>query len=769
LTNPLVLSVPVKIQGGSGTRLLFQPSTANPNWHAAGAIQIQASNIALDGFTIDFMGDSSHWTDVGGTASKAAIHLQPPSSAPVLSGISINHLVINVPPGQTTGTNEHAINLITTSGVKNLSGWITNCIFKGGDISLMGGPWDILDNDFQGPQDHSYVDHTIEFTFDHDLTVQRNQFHVVSQLGYVHRVFHIGDSEYPRGFNEVFSDNQVDRGIGQLEAPYDGGEREVILTENYLPFYEGVPAAISSDGYVLEVPYLRGVPATTGDVVSILSGGLQTKQWRMIAQALGPAGADHNSSWQFLLDEPLPSGNYIIAISRGFINDTYEGNTVDLRTPNKQNPSILDPNPGLYTLNLQTNHYGTQVLNNTFMGGLTIIGSAATQSPADKGYGGQFNGNPPLNMPIPPWGDSPPPWGWTHMPFLDFKVDGNTFVDNIVEIKVLHESTMTADNGRRYLKGSFTNNVFRWTAATQPGFTIGEPANSNPDPSVNELDFTTQNYPWYDDGEMSLTVQNNWGSGAGGTAATLRVVAGQITPTPTGSPLPGSPSAGPALTASVISTSEIDLTWTPVVGMVLSGDRYQIDRYNGTSWSQIALVEHRFSTYEDTSLSAGTLYRYRIRAVTSAGHSPYSATVSATTTGASAPPLVATSLGQDGQDYVGSGATANASDGHQDIHLVLAGLASSKTISSIEVLGYGGGIWRYGGAYGSDKAWLIQTAGATTADLYIQPYQNEPGHSFNVTVYYTDSTSTQDGTNAVYADYPLADPSATGGKGSGAD
>ena len=71
-----------------------------------------------------------------------------------------------------------------------------------------------------------------------------------------------------------------------------------------------------------EVPYLRGPAARTGDVISILTGP-HAGEWRMIAQALGTT--------RYLLDAPLPDGEYAIAIGRGFVDQAYVDNTIDLR------------------------------------------------------------------------------------------------------------------------------------------------------------------------------------------------------------------------------------------------------------------------------------------------------------------------------------------------------------------------------------------------------------------------------------------------------
>jgi hypothetical protein len=106
--------------------------------------------------------------------------------------------------------------------------------------------------------------------------------------------------------------------------------------------------------------------------------------------------------------------------------------------------------------------------------------------------------------------------------------------------------------------------------------------------------------------------------------------------------------------------------------------------------------------------------------------------------------LSAKSLGQDGRDYIGSGAGSTAADGYQDIHLVVDGLPLDKTIDWIKVGGVGGGEWRYNGASGTDKAVLARAVGTSIADLYVQPYQDESTRSFAVTVYYTDGTNSGD-------------------------
>jgi hypothetical protein len=140
------------------------------------------------------------------------------------------------------------------------------------------------------------------------------------------------------------------------------------------------------------------------------------------------------------------------------------------------------------------------------------------------------------------------------------------------------------------------------------------------------------------------------------------------------------------------------------------------------------------------------------------------ATVSVTASPSQGTPS-ATSLGQDGVDLVGSGALTGSPDGLQDVDILLSGLNASKTIRYIDVLGVGGGEWQYNAANGpsphrSDAAALVQTAGASSAHLYVQPYKTETGRSYQVEILDTDGTSLSLFSSPVYANPQLAMTSA---------
>lgn len=117
-------------------------------------------------------------------------------------------------------------------------------------------------------------------------------------------------------------------------------------------------------------------------------------------------------------------------------------------------------------------------------------------------------------------------------------------------------------------------------------------------------------------------------------------------------------------------------------------------------------------------------------------------------------------LGQDGHDLVGPSSTP-APDGVQDIHIALSNLSSDETITRIVIYGNGGGAWEYAQHPGNWAAALVRAPGATTADVYVEPYQVETGRSFQMDVTYGDGTVQtlyfQGGT----ADPALRMPSAT--------
>src|SRR5829696_4023475 len=93
-------------------------------------------------------------------------------------------------------------------------------------------------------------------------------------------------------------------------------------------------------------------------------------------------------------------------------------------------------------------------------------------------------------------------------------------------------------------------------------------------------------------------------------------------------PLPAPPSG---LSATAVSTTRIDLSWTDNSG---NESGFRIERCknpNCTNFVQIAQVGSNVTTFADTGVSKNSAYNYRLRAFNAAGNSAYSNTASART------------------------------------------------------------------------------------------------------------------------------------------
>ena len=94
------------------------------------------------------------------------------------------------------------------------------------------------------------------------------------------------------------------------------------------------------------------------------------------------------------------------------------------------------------------------------------------------------------------------------------------------------------------------------------------------------------------------------------------------------------PAAPSNLAAVVVSSSQINLTWTDTA---TNESGFRIERCSGsgcTSFAEIATVGANVTSYQNTGLLASTSYSYRVRAYNQSGTSAYSNTASATTQGA---------------------------------------------------------------------------------------------------------------------------------------
>ncbi|HQU41359.1 MAG TPA: fibronectin type III domain-containing protein, partial [Pirellulales bacterium] len=88
------------------------------------------------------------------------------------------------------------------------------------------------------------------------------------------------------------------------------------------------------------------------------------------------------------------------------------------------------------------------------------------------------------------------------------------------------------------------------------------------------------------------------------------------------------PAAPSGLTTTVVSNTEIDLTWTD---NATDASSYTVDRTtDGTTWTSVATLGSDATSYNDTGLSDGTLYGYRVRAINDTGGSGYEVNAAAT-------------------------------------------------------------------------------------------------------------------------------------------
>jgi len=95
----------------------------------------------------------------------------------------------------------------------------------------------------------------------------------------------------------------------------------------------------------------------------------------------------------------------------------------------------------------------------------------------------------------------------------------------------------------------------------------------------------------------------------------------------------GSPPAAPSgLTATSISSSQINLAWTDNANNE-TGVKVERKAGSGGTYAQIATTASGATSYSSTGLSASTTYYYRVRATNASGDSAYSNEANATTSG----------------------------------------------------------------------------------------------------------------------------------------
>jgi hypothetical protein len=164
-------------------------------------------------------------------------------------------------------------------------------------------------------------------------------------------------------------------------------------------------------------------------------------------------------------------------VATGFVAETFARNTVDSRGGARA-----------VNLVLAGNHFGTRVLDNRLVG---------------AGEAFQITAYPT---------EAPAIWGWSHAPFLEGLIAGNTLEDapRGGTLGVLHSEHTKSSRGRTYFTATLRDNTVKWSAGflarmrqgggIAPGLTIGFG-------------------PALDPGELVLATHNNRLDAPAGTGA----------------------------------------------------------------------------------------------------------------------------------------------------------------------------------------------------------------------------------------------------------
>lgn len=131
---------------------------------------------------------------------------------------------------------------------------------------------------------------------------------------------------------------------------------------------------------------------------------------------------------------------------------------------------------------------------------------------------------------------------------------------------------------------------------------------------------------------LAITYSNSYAGGSfylGGQVYTAFDAAFRLTIEEGGAPAPAPPAAPSGLTATAVSATQIDLSWTDNAN---DETEYLVERRTGGgAFALVATLGADATQYSDTGLSAATNYTYRVKASNAAGDSPLSNEASATT------------------------------------------------------------------------------------------------------------------------------------------
>ncbi len=103
------------------------------------------------------------------------------------------------------------------------------------------------------------------------------------------------------------------------------------------------------------------------------------------------------------------------------------------------------------------------------------------------------------------------------------------------------------------------------------------------------------------------------------------------------------PKSPGGLMAVSVSSSQINLAWTDNAANE-TGFRIERSPNGSSNWTEIATTDANVTSYQNTGLTASTIYYYRVRAYNATGNSGYSNTANATTQAAATVPIAPSGL-----------------------------------------------------------------------------------------------------------------------------
>ncbi len=508
---PLVFTRPIMLSADPGVTILFTMNSVTSRQAMAPAFQIQSSHVHLSGFAVRFA-NPVYWASQNGLTGAIVGYIPTYSSSfenthpnAMLVDLQINDIDLQAPVLPYAFATNQTQNLGGTLDLSNLpalglpaqnlmtfwgaSGTIENSTLRGGPITINGGPWTVIKNNYVGvvPTDQRFpanyantsLANTVIPTYSyslfisqepHDLFIDSNTASVTplvtngvaAPAGLNFRFLYYSD----HGYNNVASNNVIGQGMGRLvgsssdsiydpnllSAPYGNPENapEMFLNEDYHVYFEGTPLSISADHRILTIPSPSisfanlTWPITTGDVVSILTGPY-AGHFALIAQVL-----DTSTYTQFLLNSDLPAGSYVISISAGEVGDVYRSNTVDLRGTTSTAFVIAGGS------------FGTSVVGNTILGDQSYVidgnGFINTNAairilamPSETANAGSGFGYVNQYM---------IPFYYTFNPVMGITVEDNIISGTLGGISASIATSAYETVGRVYISGTISNNQF---------------------------------------------------------------------------------------------------------------------------------------------------------------------------------------------------------------------------------------------------------------------------------------------------------------------